>query len=73
MCICVNCKHVKYCKTYILIQKQHQISITYTKSVFMPTNTLIKININNSYKKIQFDWDLIECLSFVEKPGNWLT
>nr|YP_009511428.1 hypothetical protein [Gracilariopsis mclachlanii]AXI97305.1 hypothetical protein [Gracilariopsis mclachlanii] len=75
MCICVNCRHVQNCTTYQLIKYKHQQKL-YTSidtNFFIPKETLININIiysqyiHNTY----FDWDLIECLSFVEMPGHW--
>nr|YP_010197967.1 hypothetical protein LK227_pgp135 [Gracilaria multipartita]UAD86383.1 hypothetical protein [Gracilaria multipartita] len=75
MCICVNCRHVHSCATYYLIQKQH--NYRYSKKIisnyFIPKEALINININITNKNICFDWDLIECLSFVEIPGYWTT
>nr|YP_009511019.1 hypothetical protein [Hydropuntia rangiferina]AXI96692.1 hypothetical protein [Hydropuntia rangiferina]UAD87375.1 hypothetical protein [Hydropuntia rangiferina] len=72
MCICVNCRHVHSCLTYYLIQKQHkkQYSIKINNNFFIPQKTLININYCNLY--MTFDWDLIECLSFIETPGNWI-
>nr|YP_010198580.1 hypothetical protein LK037_pgp109 [Gracilaria pacifica]UAD86996.1 hypothetical protein [Gracilaria pacifica] len=74
MCICVNCRHVHNCVTYHLIQKQH--NYRYNKKIistyFIPKETLINININYIDKSIYFDWDLMECLSFVEIPGSWI-
>lgn len=72
MCICVNCRHVHNCTTYELIQKQHNSNINHKSFCFIPINTLININISNSDSHIQFDWDLVECLSFTEEPGKWL-
>nr|YP_010197557.1 hypothetical protein LK244_pgp136 [Gracilaria flabelliformis subsp. simplex]UAD85973.1 hypothetical protein [Gracilaria flabelliformis subsp. simplex] len=77
MCICVNCRHVHNCVTYYLIQKQHYYK--YNKKIisnyFIPKEALINININTNRtdKNIWLDWDLIECLSFVEIPGYWIT
>lgn len=71
MCICVNCRHMYKCTTYFFIQKQHK-SLNYVslhQEEFIPHDTIITIKIN---KKIKFDWDLVECLSFTEKPGQWL-
>uniref|UniRef100_A0AAU7YRF5 Ycf34 n=1 Tax=Gracilaria hainanensis TaxID=2871843 RepID=A0AAU7YRF5_9FLOR len=74
MCICVNCRHVQNCITYHLIQKQH--NDRYNKKIisnyFIPKETLININIDYIDKNTSFDWDLIECLSFVEIPGYWI-
>nr|YP_009392026.1 hypothetical protein [Periphykon beckeri]ARW60374.1 hypothetical protein [Periphykon beckeri] len=73
MCICINCKHIHLCKTYEFIDKQHHNNknkqiINY----FTPMNTIIIVNINKQNYSIYLDWDLQECSSFVEKPGNWL-
>lgn len=73
MCICVNCNHVHICNTYALIKKQHAKSNFYMVTKFIPTQTIIQINIKSSSHNINFDWDLQECLSFAEKPGQWLT
>nr|YP_009297964.1 hypothetical protein Plocam_066 [Plocamium cartilagineum]AOM67902.1 hypothetical protein Plocam_066 [Plocamium cartilagineum] len=72
MCICINCRHVHSCTTYNLIQKQHKKYINSTKPNFIPLNTLIQINIQSSLDLIVLDWDLIECISYVEQPGSWL-
>ena len=72
MCICINCRHVYNCNTYKLIQKQHKQYISENFIIFFPITTLIQININNSLYSTKFDWDLTECLSFVEKPGSWM-
>nr|QCI04609.1 hypothetical protein [Apoglossum ruscifolium] len=73
MCICVNCRHINQCKIYTFIEKQHYSNNTeYKKSKFAPTNTLIQVNINQKLNNTTIDWDLIECLSFVEKPGYWV-
>nr|YP_009237730.1 Ycf334 [Gracilariopsis lemaneiformis]YP_009294665.1 hypothetical protein Gch_066 [Gracilariopsis chorda]AJO68550.1 hypothetical protein [Gracilariopsis lemaneiformis]AML79948.1 Ycf334 [Gracilariopsis lemaneiformis]AOM66925.1 hypothetical protein Gch_066 [Gracilariopsis chorda]UAD88813.1 hypothetical protein [Gracilariopsis chorda] len=75
MCICVNCRHVQNCTTYQLIKYKHQQKqdINIDIDFFVPKKTLISINIIYSkyVKNIYFDWDLIECLSFVEMPGYW--
>nr|YP_010985815.1 hypothetical protein RMF00_pgp204 [Grateloupia asiatica]WOL36733.1 hypothetical protein [Grateloupia asiatica] len=73
MCICVNCNHVHICNTYALIKKQHSKSDFQKTTKFIPTQTIIHINIKSSLYNINFDWDLQECLSFAEKPGQWLT
>nr|YP_010203977.1 hypothetical protein LK038_pgp204 [Ahnfeltia fastigiata]UAT97683.1 hypothetical protein Ahn.fas.Ore.pt_006 [Ahnfeltia fastigiata] len=71
MCICINCRHVHSCSIYKIIKKQHKHQTENGNSVFTPKNTLITVNINSSCNEI--DWDLIECLSFTEKPGSWLS
>ena len=71
MCICINCKHIKYCKTYALIESQHNLTLSYNIYNFTPNNTIIQINLKQYNKMYILDWDLIECLSFVEQPGLW--
>lgn len=73
MCICINCQHVKNCTIYkiILIQHNQQISPK-NNIVFSPSNTLVQININHNLYNMKLEWDLVECSSFVEKPGFWL-
>lgn len=72
MCICVNCRHFDNCTTYKFITKQHNGLLKLNNTMFHPTNTIINANINKKHGQVFIDWDLIECLSFVEKPGNWL-
>lgn len=74
MCICVNCRHIHKCTTYLFIQQRHQNQVSKSSTIynFIPKNTLIKINIVKKIDQIKFDWDLIECLSFTEQPGEWL-
>ena len=72
MCICINCRHVRNCITYQLVQKQHQQDIYLSTLFFIPSDTIIQININSYPTSSKLDWDLIECLSFVEQPGQWL-
>nr|YP_010850798.1 hypothetical protein Ycf34 [Lophurella mutabilis]WGH13656.1 hypothetical protein Ycf34 [Lophurella mutabilis] len=74
MCICINCRHIEICKTYEFIKKQHKNNkIKDISNYFTPINTIITVNINKKYLNIYVDWDLKECSSFIEKPGNWLT
>nr|ARW68271.1 hypothetical protein [Chondria sp. (in: red algae)] len=74
MCICINCRHIHYCLTYEFINKQHNRQFKYmTNNLnFAPINTVINVNLSRRQSLIYIDWDLIECLSFVEKPGYWL-
>nr|YP_010196741.1 hypothetical protein LKZ11_pgp138 [Gracilaria cliftonii]UAD84545.1 hypothetical protein [Gracilaria cliftonii] len=74
MCICVNCRHVHNCVTYQLIKKQHnhRQNLNIIKNSFIPKKTLININISYVNQNTYYDWDLIECLSFVEIPGQWI-
>lgn len=73
MCICINCRHISKCRIYSFIQTQHNISFPNKNRIFFnPPNTIIDISINKNHKNILLDWDLKECVSFVEEPGNWL-
>lgn len=75
MCICVNCRHTHRCQTYFFIEQQHfkfKKHLKDFKFIFMPQNTVININIKQKEISTVIDWDLIECSSFTEKPGNWL-
>nr|YP_010951936.1 Ycf34 [Laurencia obtusa]WMP12875.1 Ycf34 [Laurencia obtusa] len=71
MCICINCRHTDKCSTYQFIEKQHNKLIINQNVSFNPINTIINVNVNKKNALAVIDWDLIECLSFVEKPGNW--
>nr|WMP12231.1 Ycf34 [Laurencia verruciformis] len=71
MCICINCRHTDKCSTYQFIGKQHNKLIINQNVSFNPINTIINVNVNKKNTLAVIDWDLIECLSFVEKPGNW--
>nr|YP_009395558.1 hypothetical protein [Vertebrata isogona]ARW64626.1 hypothetical protein [Vertebrata isogona] len=73
MCICINCRHISKCTVYSFIQKQHNNFFrNNNKMSFNPPNTIIHISINKNQKEILLDWDLKECVSFAEEPGNWL-
>nr|YP_009391413.1 hypothetical protein [Platysiphonia delicata]ARW59557.1 hypothetical protein [Platysiphonia delicata] len=72
MCICVNCFHIENCKVYLFIEKRHiNINKVSRKIEFNPTNTLINANIYKNLNNTSVDWDLVECLSFSEKPNVW--
>jgi len=74
MCICVNCRHINKCKIYRFIEKQHNIKKTYNiyNYNFIPKEIIIEININKKKTNTVTDWDLVECSSFIEKPGSWI-
>ena len=71
MFICINCKHLNYCKTYHFIEKQHHLHDYNNNKQFNPNNTIIHINLKKTQKLYIFDWDVVECLSFIEQPGIW--
>jgi len=73
MCICVNCRHINECKIYKFIEKQHNVKKKLINKInFLPPEILIEVNINKKLTDTIIDWDLIECSSFVEKPGSWI-
>lgn len=71
MCICINCKHINYCRTYSFIESQHTIQSSLKNVEFTPKQTIIHINLKIHDKTYILDWDLVECLSFAEQPGSW--
>nr|YP_010619441.1 hypothetical protein PN189_pgp129 [Xiphosiphonia pinnulata]WAX03454.1 hypothetical protein [Xiphosiphonia pinnulata] len=74
MCICINCKHIDLCKTYKFIEKQHSnYNLNKKQNYFIPINTMIIVSINKQNLNIYLDWDVKECLSFVEQPGKWIS
>nr|YP_009296793.1 hypothetical protein Bangp_054 [Bangiopsis subsimplex]AOM66136.1 hypothetical protein Bangp_054 [Bangiopsis subsimplex]ARO90307.1 conserved hypothetical plastid protein [Bangiopsis subsimplex] len=73
MCICINCKYVNNCSIYNLVEDQHSqghIS-NQKKNIFSPYLSVININIITNIAN-RLDWDVVECLSYIEKPGEWL-
>nr|YP_010619636.1 hypothetical protein PN023_pgp128 [Tayloriella tenebrosa]WAX03649.1 hypothetical protein [Tayloriella tenebrosa] len=74
MCICINCRHIHLCKTYEFIEKQHlNDKASKKRNSFIPIKTMIIVRINKQHLNIYLDWDLKECSSFVEQPGNWIS
>nr|YP_010618861.1 hypothetical protein PN064_pgp129 [Deltalsia parasitica]WAX02874.1 hypothetical protein [Deltalsia parasitica] len=73
MCICINCKYINICKTYKFIEKQHNNNNSSTQNYFIPISTIIIVNINKHNLNIYLDWDVKECSSFVEQPGEWIS
>ena len=71
MCICINCNHIKECSTYYLIESKHEQIHLNHNPLFTPAFPIIRINISSHNHVSQIDWDLVECLSFVEKPNSW--
>nr|YP_009313474.1 Hypothetical protein ycf34 [Galaxaura rugosa]SCW21728.1 Hypothetical protein ycf34 [Galaxaura rugosa] len=71
MCICINCLYVHKCSTYKYIQQQHQGNTNIVPPEFYPINTIINVNLYNNNIPLQLDWDIIECMSFIDKPGYW--
>nr|YP_010443844.1 Ycf34 [Vacuolaria virescens]UTE94731.1 Ycf34 [Vacuolaria virescens] len=72
MCICLNCKYINVCKHYNFVEKNHnELNITKTPA-FFPYYSITTINFFNEPKELEIEWDVVECLSFKEKPGNWV-
>nr|YP_009122234.1 hypothetical protein [Vertebrata lanosa]AJH65992.1 hypothetical protein [Vertebrata lanosa] len=73
MCICINCKHINVCSVYSFIKEQHCSFFDNDNLIsFNPPRTIIHVSINRNRNNTLLDWDLKECASFVEEPGNWL-
>nr|QCI08604.1 hypothetical protein [Spermothamnion repens] len=81
MCICINCRHIAYCSTYIFIKQQHNKKVekkipifNEQSNKFIPSEHIINVSIKvySQEHPVILDWDLKECLSFIEKPGSWL-
>ena len=76
MSICINCQFITECSVYHLVEKQHQRrkERNLLSCNFIPDLSIIKINIlSKNYSQSELDWDVIECLSFIEEPGIWLS
>nr|YP_009315722.1 Hypothetical protein ycf34 [Trichogloeopsis pedicellata]SCW24380.1 Hypothetical protein ycf34 [Trichogloeopsis pedicellata] len=71
MCICINCSYVHSCSTYHFIKVQHNENTSKVDINFYPSNPIIQVNLKTIDENIQIDWDVIECLSFLEDPGQW--
>jgi len=72
MCICLNCQYISVCQQYYFIEKNHCESNINKKPTFLPSQSITKINVLSINNQVEVEWDIIECLSFKEKPGNWL-
>nr|YP_008965771.1 conserved hypothetical plastid protein [Porphyridium purpureum]ATJ02964.1 hypothetical protein [Porphyridium purpureum]BAO23747.1 conserved hypothetical plastid protein [Porphyridium purpureum] len=72
MCICINCHYINKCNTYYFIDKEHGNINRNLSNSFMPQSSIIDANIYKNKNLVNIDWDVTECLSFVEKPGIWL-
>nr|YP_010444342.1 Ycf34 [Fibrocapsa japonica]UTE95228.1 Ycf34 [Fibrocapsa japonica] len=74
MCICINCVHIGNCFQYNQIELSHQEKNINNNPNFFPHQPIVQINtrkIDQNNNDIEID--LIECLSFIEKPGNWIS
>jgi hypothetical protein len=74
MCICINCLYVHKCATYEIVTTQH-IGVNNKgrlKKLFSPCNPIIHVNFIYTSEHTKSDWDIVECSSFMEEPGNWI-
>nr|YP_009313062.1 Hypothetical protein ycf34 [Dermonema virens]SCW21316.1 Hypothetical protein ycf34 [Dermonema virens] len=71
MCICINCLYVHECSTYKFIKSQHSVNFQEYETKFDPIKPIVYANFVRQTKKSHIDWDVTECLSFLEKPGSW--
>nr|YP_001936326.1 conserved hypothetical plastid protein Ycf34 [Heterosigma akashiwo]ABV65932.1 conserved hypothetical plastid protein Ycf34 [Heterosigma akashiwo]ABV70073.1 conserved hypothetical plastid protein Ycf34 [Heterosigma akashiwo]BBA18148.1 photosystem I assembly protein Ycf3 [Heterosigma akashiwo]BBA18287.1 photosystem I assembly protein Ycf3 [Heterosigma akashiwo]BBA18426.1 photosystem I assembly protein Ycf3 [Heterosigma akashiwo] len=72
MCICLNCEYIDFCQQYHFIEKKHIEKHINQYPNFVPTQVITKINIYSTNNELEIEWDIIECLSFKEKPGYWV-
>nr|YP_009550329.1 hypothetical protein Ycf34 [Characiopsis acuta]QAA11351.1 hypothetical protein Ycf34 [Characiopsis acuta] len=82
MCICINCQFYNSCWIKKGINKIPKIFLElpvilktnnkhYSKFIFSKTLS-IKILLNKFIRKQKYEFDVIECEGFCEKPGEWL-
>lgn len=73
MCICLNCNYLQNCRTYYLIEEAHKESHLNENAEFFPQSPVISVNFTLT-NKINFglEWDVNECISYQEKPANWI-
>ena len=72
MCICLNCNYINICKQYFLIEQSHNEPNINETAKFLPLQSITNINFVIQKKTLEVEFDVVECLSFKEKPGNWL-
>jgi hypothetical protein len=71
MCICINCAFVDQCITYHAVETQHQQPHLTDRPSFTANSPTINVNIRTTDQEIQMEWDVVDCLSFVEERGKW--
>nr|YP_010478505.1 hypothetical protein ycf34 [Chlorobotrys sp.]UVI60810.1 hypothetical protein ycf34 [Chlorobotrys sp.] len=82
MCICINCEFSKTCwikKGITKIPKNYiYTSLNLTLSNLTPFNInsrqslSLKIILNNIISKQKYEFDVVQCQGFCERPGKWL-
>jgi hypothetical protein len=71
MCVCLNCQYINFCLQYFFIEKNHSESNLNKNPTFLPLQSIIDINFLIIYDKLEIELDIVECLSFKEKPAKW--
>lgn len=73
MCICLNCSQIYNCYIYESVALKHKEQIEIVGKFFYPQSPIL-FGLNKFSKKKPFliEWDINQCLSYEEKPGNWL-
>lgn len=64
--------YVNNCLTYQKITTQHCSNIIQPEVKFNPSQPIICVNIYYHNESMEIDWDIIECLSFLDSPGRWI-
>jgi len=72
MCICLNCYYINLCSQYHLVETNHAESHISKKPEFFPVQSIFNVKIKTNRSQIEIEWDVIECLSFREKPAHWV-
>lgn len=73
MCICLNCYRINNCSIYTSVAQKHKERVIFTKKIFYPQSPIIfGLNKFSKIKSFLIEWDVNECLSYQEEPGNWL-
>ena len=83
MCICINCDFYKKCwinKGLNKIPKVHTATFlrlnlnnsSKNKTKLIQNKLFLKIFLNMFKKRENYEFDVIECEGFCEKPGQWL-
>ena len=78
MCICLNCARINSCEMYSYIEQKHseERDSDYNENgkLFFPQSPILFcINFFSKQNLYKIEWDVNECLSYQEKPGNWLS
>lgn len=73
MCICLNCSQINNCYTYESVALKHGEQTKSRGKIFYPQSPIL-FGLSKFSKKKSYliEWDINQCLSYEEKPGNWL-